>query len=160
DPPFSRMDLISCRNLLIYLNSMLQNYVVPALHYALKPGGFLFLGTSENITQHAQLFSPIDKKNRIFQRRGKRAFRPRLAAVAHPRRGRSAEAIGEARSVRQTVDARVLERFSPAHVVATRDGDVVNYAARTGKFLEPPPGRPSRALMTRARRGLRLPLRS
>src|SRR5262249_32418965 len=70
DPPFSRMDLISCRNLLIYLNSELQTHVIPILHYALKPNGFLFLGTSENVTQHGDLFSSIDKKSRIFQRRG------------------------------------------------------------------------------------------
>ena len=70
DPPFSRMDLISCRNLLIYLNSELQGHVIPIFHYALKPGGFLFLGTSENIAQHADLFAPLDKRNRVFERRG------------------------------------------------------------------------------------------
>src|SRR5262249_41866142 len=69
DPPFSRMDLISCRNLLIYLNSELQGHVIPIFHYALKPHGYLFLGTSENLTQHGDLFSSVDKKNRVFQRR-------------------------------------------------------------------------------------------
>src|SRR5262249_29287193 len=64
DPPFSRMDLISCRDLLIYLNSELQSHIIPVFHYALKPNGFLFLGTSENITQHGDLFAPIDKKSR------------------------------------------------------------------------------------------------
>src|SRR5207248_4794931 len=69
DPPFSRIDLISCRNLLIYLDKDLQSQLVPVFHYALRPRGYLFLGTSETLTQHAELFNPVDKKHRIFQRR-------------------------------------------------------------------------------------------
>src|SRR5262249_9159494 len=76
DPPSSRRDLISGRNLLIYLNSELQGHVIPIFHYALKPQGFLFLGTSENITQHGDLFTPIDKKSRVFQRRENGAVMP------------------------------------------------------------------------------------
>src|SRR5262249_52389812 len=77
-PPISPMDLFSCRNLLIYLNSELQNHVIPIFHYALKPSGFLFLGTSENITQHGALFTSVDKKNRVFQRREDGAAMPHL----------------------------------------------------------------------------------
>src|SRR5207248_7223799 len=69
DPPFSRIDLISCRNLLIYLDTELQERLVPVFHYALRPGGYLFLGTSESLTRHAELFAPLDRKNRVFQRR-------------------------------------------------------------------------------------------
>jgi two-component system CheB/CheR fusion protein len=69
DAPFSKLDLISCRNLLIYLNSDLQNRVIPLFHYALRDEGFLFLGTSENVTRHARLFTTIDKTHRIFRRR-------------------------------------------------------------------------------------------
>jgi len=69
DPPFSRMDLISCRNLLIYLGADLQERVIPAFHFALRPGGYLFLGMSENVSRHGDLFSPVDKKQRVFQRR-------------------------------------------------------------------------------------------
>src|SRR5207244_10086443 len=68
-PPFSRIDLISCRNLLIYLDTDLQNRLVPIFHYALRPGGYLLLGSSENLTRHGELFTAVDKKNRIFQRR-------------------------------------------------------------------------------------------
>src|SRR5262245_2233487 len=163
DPPFSRMDLISCRNLLIYLNSELQGHVIPIFHYALKPNGFLFLGTSENISQHGDLFTSVDKKSRVFQRRGDGAAMPHLPVlfrrygVAHG----SVESKGPAgRSLRQSVETRVLERYAPAHVVVTREGDVINYSAGTGKYLEAPPGRPSRALLAMARKGLRLPLRS
>ena len=164
DPPFSRMDLISCRNLLIYLNSELQTHVIPILHYALKPNGFLFLGTSENVTQHGDLFSSIDKKSRIFQRRGDDAAMPhvpvlfRRPAVAGGGLAESKEPTG--RSVRQSMEARVLEHYSPAHVVVSREGDVINYSGGTGKYLEAPAGRPSRALMAMARKGLRQPLRS
>jgi two-component system, chemotaxis family, CheB/CheR fusion protein len=164
DPPFSRMDLISCRNLLIYLNGGLQNRVIPIFHYALKPNGFLFLGTSENITQHGDLFTSLDKKNRVFQRREDGVAIPHLP-VLFRRHGVGGGGSAETKeltgpSLRQSVEARVLERYAPAHVVVTREGDVVNYSAGTGKYLEAPPGRPSRALMAMARRGLRLPLRS
>jgi two-component system CheB/CheR fusion protein len=164
DPPFSRMDLISCRNLLIYLNSELQGHVIPIFHYALKPNGFLFLGTSENISQHGDLFTSVDKKNRVFQRREDGAAMPHLPVLfrRHAIVGGGLAVTKEPaeRSLRQSVEARVLERYAPAHVVVSREGDVINYSAGTGKYLEPPPGRPSRALMAMARRSLRLPLRS
>src|SRR5215471_16238320 len=163
DPPFSRMDLISCRNLLIYLNSELQGHVIPIFHYALKPNGFLFLGTSENISQHGDLFTSVDKKNRVFQQRGDGAAMPHLPVLfrRHSAGGGLAESRGPTgHSLRQSIEARVLERYAPAHVVVTREGDVINYSAGTGKYLEAPPGRPSRALMAMARKGLRLPLRS
>ena len=69
DPPFSRMDLVSCRNLLIYFDAELQDSVLPVFHYALKPGGYLFLGPSETVSRHGDLFTPVDKKHRVFQRR-------------------------------------------------------------------------------------------
>jgi two-component system, chemotaxis family, CheB/CheR fusion protein len=165
DPPFSRMDLISCRNLLIYLNSDLQGHTIPIFHYALKPHGYLFLGSSENITQHSDLFTSVDKKNRVFQRREDGAALPQLPTLLR-RHGSAGAGHAESKgrrpepSLRQAVEVRVLERYAPAHVVVTREGDVINYSAGTGKFLEAPPGRPSRALMAMARKGLRLPLRS
>src|SRR5262249_24178917 len=139
------------------------NHVIPVFHYALKPNGFLFLGTSENITQHGDLFTSIDKKNRVFQRREDGAAMPHLPVLfrRHGITGGLAETKGPTgRSLRQSIEARVLERYAPAHVVVTREGDVINYSAGTGKYLETPPGRPNRALMAMARRGLRLPLRS
>ena len=161
DPPFSRMDLISCRNLLIYLNRELQGRVIPIFHFALKPGGFLFLGTSENITQHADLFSAVDKKNRVFQRRADSSSTLPLPLLfgRHPAGVREVyrEPTG---SLRQSVEARVLDRYAAPHVVVNREGDVVYYSASTGKYLEPPPGRPNRSLVAMARKGLGLPLRS
>src|SRR5262249_27646279 len=140
------------------------NQVLPFFHYALKPHGFLFLGTSENIPQQGDLFTSIDKKNRVFQRREDGAAMPHLP-VLFRRHGIAGGGLAESkgptgRSLRQSVEARVLERYAPAHVVVTREGDVINYSAGTGKYLEAPPGRPGRARRAMARRGLRLPLRS
>ncbi|PWV99842.1 two-component system CheB/CheR fusion protein [Hoeflea marina] len=168
EPPFSRMDLVSCRNLLIYFGPEVQNRVIPTFHYALKPGGFLFLGTSESVGRHTELFATIDKKHRIYQAREHNRMFPRLpsfpgAGVPNP----SSHVTAGIRSVetmafplRQSVESQVLERFAPAHVVVNRDGDVVYYSAGTGKYLEPPQGAPNRQLLTMARSGLRIELRS
>jgi two-component system, chemotaxis family, CheB/CheR fusion protein len=120
------MDLISCRNLLIYLNSELQGHVIPVFHYALKPGGFLFLGTSENITQHADLFAPLDKKNRVFERRGN-GIRLQLPLLFKPPGAGLGEGSREPvpRSLRETIEARVIDRHMPPHVATTREGDIV-----------------------------------
>ncbi len=165
DPPFSRMDLISCRNLLIYLGSEFQSHVVPVFHFALKPRGYLFLGTSENVGQFSDLFTAIDKKQRIFQRRDHVSL-PLNFSHFSPL-GRPAPTAGEMRrepgamatALRRAVDTRMLERHTPAHVVINREGDILHYSPRTGKYLEPAAGLPNRQLIAMARRGLRLELR-
>nr|WP_255467927.1 CheR family methyltransferase [Reyranella sp. CPCC 100927] len=166
DPPFSRIDLISCRNLLIYFGVNVQTHVLPVFHFALKPRGYLFLGTSETVSQHADLFSPMDKKNRIFRRRDQ--VIPPLQFPFFQRTGRTAAHAGEplhdsgaiAANLRRTTEARVMEQFAPAHVVVNREGDILHYSARTGKYLEPAAGLPNRQLLAMARRGLRLDLRA
>jgi two-component system, chemotaxis family, CheB/CheR fusion protein len=165
DPPFSRIDLISCRNLLIYLGAGFQARVIPIFHFALKPGGFLFLGTSENISQHADLFQRVDGKQRLFQRRDHvvsplqfPAFTPGARFPASGTEERHDP--GGTASLRRAVETRVLEQFAPAHVVVNREGDIVHYSARTGKYLEPAAGMPSRQLLAAARMGLRLELRA
>nr|WP_284732058.1 CheR family methyltransferase [Mesorhizobium sp. dw_380] len=167
DPPFSRTDLVSCRNLLIYFGPSIQNRVIPVFHYALKPGGYLFLGTSESVGQHDNLFATVDKKHRIFQAREHASPHIRLPALIGDSRSGlfPPENTGLRRGtvgypLRQTVEAQVLERFAPPHVLVNAEGDVVYYSARTGKYLEAPQGIPSRQLLTMARRGLRLDLRA
>src|SRR5260370_13434307 len=86
DPPFSRIDLISCRNLFIYLAKELQQQLVPVFHYALRPGGYLFLGTSETLTEHGELFTAIDKKHRVFRRPDLLGVHPRIPMRIPPRR--------------------------------------------------------------------------
>ncbi|MGF6227858.1 two-component system CheB/CheR fusion protein [Inquilinus ginsengisoli] len=167
DPPFSTLDLVSCRNLLIYFGPEAQRQVIPVFHYALRPGGYLFLGTSENVSQFSDLFGAVDKKHRIFRSRddgGEMARRLPLSVAgltpgkAHDSRIR--RAVPAAAGLRHAVEARVLEQFAPPHVVINRDGDVVHYSARTGKYLEPAVGIPNRHLVAMARRGLRLDLRT
>lgn len=166
DPPFSRIDLVSCRNLLIYFGADAQNQVIPIFHYALRPGGFLFLGSAENVTQFGELFEATDKRHRIFRRRSDGTPNLRLPILVGQARGsRSGELVPRRLSLsgmalRQVVDQQVLERFGPPHVVVNRDGDVIFYSTRTGKYLEPPAGAPTRQLLTMARKDLRLDLRT
>ncbi|RZF30970.1 chemotaxis protein CheR [Paraburkholderia sp. UYCP14C] len=166
DPPFSRIDLVSCRNLLIYMGTDIQNQMIPTFHYALRPGGYLFLGTSENVSQFDELFVPVEKKHRIFRRRADVSPQIRLPLtisslrIGHPAvlaPGRPALGSG---ALRHMVDTHMLERFTPPHLLATRDGDILYFSARTGKYLEAAPGVPSRQLFAMARKGLGLDLRS
>ena len=164
DPPFSRIDLISCRNLLIYLAKELQQQLVPVFHYALRPGGYLFLGTSETLTEHGELFTAIDKKHRVFRRRDLLGVHPGIPMRIPARRQgllelKPAVRDDNALPLRHVVESRVIEQFAPAHVVVTRDGDVVHFSTRTGKYLESAPGAPAWNVVTMARRGLRLDLR-
>ncbi|MGC2778910.1 MAG: CheR family methyltransferase [Bradyrhizobium sp.] len=166
DPPFSRIDMISCRNLLIYFGPDVQSQVIPTFHYALRPDGYLFLGSAENVSQFDDLFTAVEKKHRIFRRRSDiaphvrlplmvNALRPGQVSDRMPRRPPLGGVV-----LRQRVDEHVLERYSPAHVVVNREGDVVYYSSKTGKYLEPPAGTPTRQLLTLARKGLRLDLRT
>lgn len=164
DPPFSRIDLISCRNLLIYFGAEFQARVFPLFHFALKPRGYLFLGTAENVSQFAELFAPVDKKQRIFRRRDHvtaplqySAFIPAARDVPSANDMRRTPGA-MASNLRHAVETRVIERFAPAHVVINREGDILHYSPRTGKYLEPAPGVPNRQLISMARRGLRLDL--
>jgi two-component system CheB/CheR fusion protein len=167
DPPFSRLDLVSCRNLLIYFGPDVQNQVIPTFHYALRTGGYLFLGTSENATQFGDLFTAVDKKHRVFRARDDGASSARVPLVvsgirpapfADTRTQKSRGLAGLA--LRQAIESYVLERYAPAHVVVNRDGDVVHYSGRTGKYLEPTSGAPTRQLLAMARKGLRLEIRT
>ena len=166
DPPFSRIDLVSCRNLLIYFGPDVQGQVIPIFHYALRPDGYLFLGTSENITPFSDLFASIEKKHRIFRRRSDVTPGTRLPlsiAGLRPghvmeRQARRAPMGGVA--LRQSVEAQVLEQFAPPYVVINREGDVVFYSGRTGKYLEAAAGMPTRQILAIARKGLRLELRT
>jgi two-component system CheB/CheR fusion protein len=166
DPPFSRIDLVSCRNLLIYFGSDVQSQVIPTFHYALRPGGFLFLGTAENVSQFGDLFAPVEKRHRIFQRRHSAAASLPMLPLPHALREGSVASLVPRRpplsglALRHAVDQQVLEQFAPAHVVINRDGDVVYFSSRTGKYLEVPAGSPTRQLLTMARRELRLDLRA
>jgi two-component system CheB/CheR fusion protein len=140
DPPFSRVDLISCRNLLIYLQPMLQKKVLQLLHYALKPGGFLFLGNSENADAFPHLFTPINRQWKIYQRIANTEPRPLApSALDIPRISNSHELaripLEPAMNIRQTLEQWLLDRAPPC-VLVNGQGDILYVHGRTGAYLE------------------------
>jgi two-component system CheB/CheR fusion protein len=166
DPPFSRIDLISCRNLLIYFGMAMQDQVIPLFHYALRPDGYLFLGASESIGQHGALFTPLDPKQRIFRKRVSMLddIKLPLTMVGRLSAGPSNQHQVHGPTLtpnmlRQSAEAQMLDEFGPPFVVVNRDGDIVHYSSRTGRYLEAAVGQPTRQLVPLARRGLRLELR-
>lgn len=166
-PPFSRMDLVSCRNLLIYLGQELQEKVIPTFHYALRPGGYLFLGTSESVSRHRDLFKPVDQRQRLFQARETESrFRPAPRTFNVPGADFSIPSTISGstddgrRLLRHQVEQQVLERHSPPHVAVTAAAEILYFSAGTGAYLEFPRGAPSRQLFDVARRDLRIDLRT
>ena len=165
DAPFSRLDLISCRNLLIYLNTELQDRVIPLFHFALRPDGYLFLGNAENVTRHPKLFEPVERRSRIFRRRetGTRVlpdfpitFAPRrVAGSLEPAPPRSGSDLGLTRRAE-----RIAERYAPAYVITDENFKVLHFSGRTGRYLEPSPGLASLDLFALLHRDLRLDMRA
>lgn len=165
DAPFSKLDLISCRNLLIYLNSGLQDQLIPLFHYALKQNGFLFLGSSENVTRHSRLFHTVDKTHRIFKHRTlhERTIphfpltAPNVSRQALPTH-RQTSAIEP--TLKAATERLVLDQFAPTYAVINSEGDLLQSSGRTGKYLELPSGTPDTNIFSMARPGLRLELRT
>ncbi|KRE84654.1 hypothetical protein ASG75_12200 [Rhodanobacter sp. Soil772] len=142
DPPFSRMDLVSCRNLLIYLDNDLQERLVQSFHYALRPGGFLLLGPSERLARNARLFTELDKKQRLYVRRDDAHTRPRDFVSMQLRPFNSAE-YATPRQAEDPIDQRArqaLEPWSPAYVVINASHDVLRFGGDTGRYLAPSTG--------------------
>ena len=158
DPPFSRMDLICCRNLLIYLGVPLQRRVIPTFHYALNPAGFLWLGPSETVGTHTELFSVADERHRIYAKKvaSGRSY-PQFAAEAHGgtsgARGPSL-AASPAPDWPREADRVALGEYAPPGVLLTEDLDILQFRGQTGAFLQPSPGEPSINLLKMAREGL------
>jgi len=157
DPPFSKLDLISCRNLLIYLNVTMQNRLMRIFHYALRPSSYLFLGLSEGVSRHGELFAVLDKKHRIFQRRDEVAASLPIAAL-RPAPAQVASVVGQpAQTIGNGIEQRVLhalEKYSPAYVVINRQYEVVQFSRRTGQYIEHSPGAASLGLFGILRKDL------
>ena len=167
DPPFSRLDLISCRNLLIYLKPGLQGQVFPLFHFALRPGGYLFLGLSENIARYTDLFLPLDKTNRVFRRRDLVARPPVPLRHFLPHTGRrgTTSAIGDNQGLSRSdllskVANTIVEQFAPAYVIVDESGQALYFSAGTGRYLQAAAGPPNRDIIAMARPGLRPDLRA
>jgi len=164
DPPFSRIDLISCRNLLIYLDRDIQGRLLQMFHFALRPGGSLFLGNSESADSATLYFEQVDKKNRIFRARGH--VRPSMhvpmlplraggvpAAIPPPARGARAFSYSE-------LHQRALERYAPPSVIVDQDYGILHISADAGAFLQFAGGEPTHNLLKIVHPSLRLELRS
>ncbi|MEK9284182.1 PAS domain-containing protein [Bradyrhizobium sp. ISRA442] len=164
DAPFSKLDLVSCRNLLIYLNSELQNRVIPLFHFALLPDRFLFLGNSENVTRHPKLFAPIDRRARIFKRleTGTRLppeFPITTAAGRAPVDLRPVRSFGPDVGLERRAQ-RIAERYAPAYVITDDNFHILHFSGRTGRYIEPTAGTATLDLLQLVHRDLRIELRT
>lgn len=161
DPPFSRVDLLSCRNLLIYFDDRLQQSVVPLFHYAVRPGGYLFLGPSESVSRFEQLFPAIDQHSRLFERPpGAPKYPidlPGGARRGESPRGERTERRGEASIADETVAVRrVVERYAPPSMVLNEDGGIIAAYGRLSRYFDFPVSRAGgTSAITLARPGLR-----
>jgi len=163
DPPFSRLDLISCRNLLIYMGPELHKKLIPLFHYALSPGGFLFLGSSESIGDHLDLFATVNRTAKLFQRKDE-GMPPRLSLArflpppterggARPATGKAAADSG--RQLREVAEQGLLQQYGAAGVLVNERGDILYLHGRTGQYLEPAAGEAGLNILKMARQGLR-----
>jgi two-component system, chemotaxis family, CheB/CheR fusion protein len=159
DPPFSRLDLISCRNVMIYLGHVLQRKVMSMFHYALRPNGVLLLGSSETIGAFGDLFAPIDRKHKIYARKGG-AGAPIHFGFGAPARRQPAErprmdeeSLGSGNVFREA-DRVLLSRFSPPGVLINDNFEILQFRGRTSPFLEPAPGTATFNLLKMAREGI------
>jgi two-component system, chemotaxis family, CheB/CheR fusion protein len=166
DPPFSQLDLIICRNVLIYLGAELQKRLMPIFHYALKPNGCLILGTAETIGTFADLFNPIDKKARIYESK----LAPRTPYLKFKSNNLSSEKVKpmlpideDNRSdldLHQEADRIVLSRYAPVGVVINDEMNIIQFRGQTGVYLEPAAGKPSFNLFKMAKPAILVELRA
>jgi len=140
DPPFTKLDLISCRNLLIYLNTELQKKIIPVFHYSLIRNGILFLGSSETIGGFVDLFSLMDKKWKIYKRRDSNySAQPFIEFPITRRLSKTNETFmktNEIKNIAQLAEKIILQSYSPSCVIVTGNGDIVYIHGSTGKYLE------------------------
>jgi two-component system CheB/CheR fusion protein len=168
DPPFSKVGLISCRNVLIYLDSVLQRRVMSVFHYALQPNGYLLLGSSETIGNYGELFAIVDRRHKIYQKKGSvgrlpvdvaRTVLP-LSMAQHGHLRVNEEEAAATPSLFREADRVLLSRLSPAGVVIDDNMEILQFRGRTSPFLEPAPGTASFNLLKMAREGLVAELRA
>lgn len=160
DPPFSKVDLISCRNLMIYLGQVLQKKVLTTFHYALKPNGFLLLGTAESIGEFADLFRAIDPKVKLYGKKtistplhlefGPVSLTPPTASDAG-----GMPALRTSLEIQREADRLIMNKYAPAAVVINEQLDILQFRGQTGAYLEPAPGEASLNILKMAREGLK-----
>lgn len=161
DPPFSRLDMVSCRNLLIYLGPELQKKLLRLFYYSLNQDGILFLGNSETIGELTDLFSVLDRKWKFFKRKGLATLplREDIINIAPREISEIKETVDlKPRGIGELTEKILLESYVPSCVIINEKGDILYIHGKTGKYLEPAPGRASLNILEMAREGLKLEL--
>jgi len=161
DPPFTKLDLLTCRNLLIYLTPELQKKLLPLFHYSLKPDGILFLGTSETIGGFDDLFAPVAGKMRLYRRleTGQTTQAVEFpTAFSKARPSASAKSIKPSVNIQALADSLLLQNYAPAAVMTNENGDILYISGRTGKYIEAAAGKANWNIFVMAREGLRYEL--
>jgi len=165
DPPFSRLDLVVCRNVLIYLDAALQKRLISVFHYSLKSRGFLMLGSAETAGPQAP-FTLVDKKWRLYRRTSAESLitfalpHERMPEIRMQGRGAVMAPHPEGRPIQDEANRVVLDKYGPPGVVVDGNFEIVHFRGHTGQYLEPPSGEPSLNVLKMARGGLLYPLRS
>ncbi len=165
DPPFTKLDILICRNLLIYLTTELQKKLLPLFHYSLNPDGVLFLGSAETISTFTDLFAPLDGKSRLFRRResvltAEPVAFPTSFAPALPGVPKELMMLKPVANLQSLAEQLLLQHFSPPAVLVNDKGDILYINGRTGKYLEPAAGKANFNIFAMAREGLRFDLGS
>lgn len=161
DPPFSKLDIISCRNLLIYLNTEIQPRVFGLFHFALKPGGYLFLGASESLGRAKGKFADIDRKANLFRRReGPAELTSFPITGAGPTGHVPRKDTATGRGISELAERHLLERYAPPCVIIDGSHAIRYVSGRLGRYLELAPGEPTQDILELAREGLALELRT
>lgn len=166
DPPFTRLDIVSCRNLMIYFGTTLQKRLVPLFHYSLRPGGALLLGTSETVGRAQGLFQPLHQKSRLYWRSDNAGA---LGAVVFPTQRRQAPRSATQETplpqlhtppanLQSLADQLLLQSYSPPAVLVNEGGDIVYISGRTGRYLEPAAGKANWNIHVMARPAIRAQL--
>ncbi len=164
DPPFSKLDMLSCRNLLIYMDRELQKKLIPLFHYALNPGGFLFLGPSETLGEFDNLFDTLDRKSKIYLKKNDNSGHPPIGIFNSPglesreretKRLASKALIESKPQMRELTEQTMLQNYAPVSVLVNQHGDILYLHGRTGMYLEPAPGEAGLNILKMAREGLR-----
>ena len=170
DPPFSQMNVVACRNLLIYVQPVLQKKIIPILHYALKPSGFLVLGSAESVSAFPDLFSTVDKKHKIYAKKAtasrlhydfSQTYYPAGSGANGPSKMLESKGSSEPEVDMQVeADRVVLKNYAPVGVVVNDAMEVIQFRGRTTPYLEPAPGKASLNVLKLARNGLGVELRT
>jgi two-component system CheB/CheR fusion protein len=167
DPPFSKLDLICCRNLMIYLSGDLQKKLIPLFHYALNPGGFLFLGTSESVGEFTDIFASLNHKSKLYQRKNNivntkhialSSFLPPLISHAETKsiETTAKKSVSSKVPLREIAEQTILKQLAPSSALVNDIGDIFYLHGRTGMFLEPDTGEVGNYnILKMAREGLR-----